>query len=520
MLQTLFYIPGELFGVPVFGFGLLLAVCAVASAILLAMQIRRGGFNAVTIGYLQVLAVLGFAIYFILPAICEPRGLPIRGYGMMMLLAVLSGMGLAIYRARRVGVDPEMIFALAFWMIIPGILGARIFFVTQYWRDDFWPIYERTHEISSLVFAVVNVAAGGLVVYGSFVGAMLGLGLFWWRNRIPLLATADLIAPSMLLGLALGRVGCMLNGCCYGGPCNLPWSVTFPWNSPVDQQEVVEEGSKDVAGLRFKDGPGVRPVIESVGSPADKAGLKAGDEVIEINGSTVTSARDARSVALGIDKLDLKLFDEYGMSKYRNWLVDDPPEAQVAGDGPVKIFGLEIVDGYDKSAMIGRVRRGSPEDSANITAGQRVVNVSGRAVENLEQLRSLLIEHRKSPWLLIRVAAQPKPILVSVDRPLPRSLPVHPTQLYSSIDALILCFLLLAVDPFRRRDGVLAALMMTVEPITRFLIEGIRTDEAAIWGTPFTISQNISLAFLAVAVGLWIYVLRQPPKLAFAESGQ
>jgi phosphatidylglycerol:prolipoprotein diacylglycerol transferase len=111
-----------------------------------------------------------------------------------------------------------------------------------------------------------------------------------------------------------------------------------------------------------------------------------------------------------------------------------------------------------------------------------------------------------------------KPYLITIDRPLPRSLPVHPTQLYSTIDALILCFLLLAYDPFRRRDGELTALMMTVEPITRFLIEGIRTDEAAIWGTPFTISQNISLAFLAVAIGLWIYILRRPAKLAFGQQ--
>ena len=92
-----------------------------------------------------------------------------------------------------------------------------------------------------MIFAIVNVAGGGLVVYGAFFGGMLGLGLFWWRHRVPLLATADLIAPSMLLGLALGRVGCLLNGCCYGGPCDLPWKVTFPWNSPVHQHEA-EQG--------------------------------------------------------------------------------------------------------------------------------------------------------------------------------------------------------------------------------------------------------------------------------------
>ncbi len=100
MLQTLFYIPSEVFGLPVFGFGLLLAVWAMAGVLLLAVQFRRGGFGADFLSYAQVLAVLGAAIVFVLPALCDPRGLPIRGYGMMMLLAVLSGMGLAAWRAR------------------------------------------------------------------------------------------------------------------------------------------------------------------------------------------------------------------------------------------------------------------------------------------------------------------------------------------------------------------------------------------------------------------------------------
>src|SRR5208283_5548822 len=108
------------------------------------------------------------------------------------------------------------------------------------------------------------------------------------------------------------------------------------------------------------------------------------------------------------------------------------------------------------------------------------------------------------------------PVDLAVDRPLPRSAPVHPTQIYSTIDALILCLLLLVYDRFRRRDGELTALLMTIYPITRFLIERIRTDEAAIWGTGLHISQNISLGILTVAVCLWIYVLRRPAKLAFA----
>jgi prolipoprotein diacylglyceryltransferase len=486
----------------------------VVSVAILAWLARRHGFNAETMGYAQVLGVLGVAIAFVLPAICEPRGLPVRGYGMMMLLAVISGMALATYRARRVGVDPEMIFTLAFWMILPGILGARLVYVVQYWQSDFWPVYEATHKLSALVFAVVNVAAGGLVVYGSFLGGMVGLGLFWMRYRIPLLATLDLTAPSMLLGLALGRVGCMLNGCCYGGPCDLPWKVTFPWNSPVHQHDV-ETGAEAIAGVKFSDGEKHSVMIKTVvpDSPAARAGLTAGTYVLFLNSDRLTSAKQARAIALGIDKLQLTLRATDG--EVIDWAVDDPPASQTDTSGMVKIYGLEVTGSDGGTPVVSSVRRGSPEMAAGIRAGQQITNVSGYPVASISELRERLDEHRRQAWLRFDVAGHHGPITVAIDRPLPRSEAVHPTQLYSAIDALILVFLLLAYDPFRRRDGALSALMMTIYPITRFLIESIRTDEAAIWGTPFTISQNISLAILAVGICLWIYILRRPAKLAY-----
>ncbi len=519
MLQTLFYIPSELFGLPVFGFGLLLAVWAVASVVLLAWMARRKGFKDDIHSNAMVLAVLGVAIAFVLPMLCEPRGLPVRGYGMMMLLAVLSGMGLAVYRARRVGVDPEMIFALAFWMIVPGILGARTFYVCEFWARDFRPVYNE-HGLWALIFAVVNVAGGGLVVYGSFFGAMLGLGLFWRRHRVPLLATADLVAPSLLLGLALGRVGCLLNGCCFGGPCDLPWKTTFPWNSPFHQVEAAR-GITGIFGLTFREGPDHLAVIDGIApdSPAAQKGLRAGMEITEINGVKVTSAEQAADVVLGIDKLDLTLRGSGG--EVSSWNVSDPPASQVDGNGPLKIYRLWIEGSDDQPAVISRdVPWPSPEAAAGIHKGLRIESISGRRLDTIGQLRELLDEHRLHPWLRILPAAPAsgfpaQSIDLAVDRPLPRTLPLHPTQLYSTIDALILCFLLLCYDRFRRRDGALTALMITIYPVTRFLIENIRTDEAPIWGTGLHISQNISLGILPVAVCLWIYILRRPARLAF-----
>ena len=216
---------------------------------------------------------------------------------------------------------------------------------------------------------------------------------------------------------------------------------------------------------------------------------------------------------LGIDKLELLLHDSGGEVSFGP--IDDPPKWQTDGSGPLKIYGLEIAGSDDREAVVSHVRRQSPEAAAGIRAGQRVESISGRTVGTIGQLRQLLDEHRHQPWLRIRPAGHAQPIELAVDRPLPRSLPVHPTQLYSTIDALILCFLLLVYDRFRRRDGELTALMITIYPITRFLIEKIRSDEANIWGTGLHISQNISLGLLAAAICLWIYILRQPAKLAF-----
>ena len=106
----------------------------------------------------------------------------------------------------------------------------------------------------------------------------------------------------------------------------------------------------------------------------------------------------------------------------------------------------------------------------------------------------------------IRVAGDPKPKTWVLAGPATGSRPVHPTQLYSFIDSLLLCLFLLAYYPFRTRDGEVTALTMTLHPISRFLIEIIRVDEQPVFGTPWSISQNISLLILAGAVCLWIYV--------------
>jgi len=374
------------------------------------------------------LAVVAAVIWFVLPKLCDRHGLAIRGYGAMLLAAVTSAVALAAWRGRRVGIDVDLILTLAFWAFVPGILGARLFYVIQKWPREFAPIVEQK-GMAGLLGSLLNIAQGGIVFYGCLIGGLLGLLVFLYRQKMPILATLDLLTPSLMLGLAVGRLGCFMNGCCYGGMCELPWAVCFPAGSPVHVDQV-RHGQAFFYGLKLPGEPHAPPVIAEVqpGSPADAAGLEPGQKITSVEGRPVETV---------------------GMAVWLFFAVHD-----------------------DRGAVPITVEAGGVVRQAVLTG------------------------------------------------PAGHSKPVHPTQLYSAINALVLCLFLLAYDPFRRRDGELWALLLSIYPVTRFLLEIIRTDEGSIFGTGLTISQNVSLAILAVAIASWFYILRKPSGTAPANYGR
>ena len=185
-------------------------------------------------------------------------------------------------------------------MMIPGIVGARAFYVIQFWNCEFWPAYTAPGGgLGTLLGAIVNVANGGLVVYGSFFGGMLGIWLFARKYRIPLLAICDLISPSMMLGLALGRVGCLLNGCCFGMVCDEhSWAIHFPAGEAANltppnftpaYEAQVQRGQ--MYGFRVSGSPEAPPIVLAIdaGRPAGRAGLKVGDRLGRINGEPMAN---------------------------------------------------------------------------------------------------------------------------------------------------------------------------------------------------------------------------------------
>ena len=226
--STLLHIPTSIGGFPLFGPGILLALWGVAGAIGLVLTWRRTGAREAMWGLGLPLALAGAMILWLLPALDDGFGVPVRGYGVMLLIAAAAGTWLSVERGRRAGYDADTIISLGLEVFLWGIVGARLFHVIEY-HDQFFP---PGRSFLAALPGVLNLAAGGLTVFGSIPTAALATWRFAARRGINLVRLADCIAPGLLLGLAIGRIGCFLNGCCYGGLCDLPWAMRFPPDSP------------------------------------------------------------------------------------------------------------------------------------------------------------------------------------------------------------------------------------------------------------------------------------------------
>lgn len=416
MWQTIYRIPHEINGVPIFGVGWAILFWLIFAVALLVWLTRKQGWNADTASYVPLLVIVGAVIVFVLPRVEEvgpdgPMGLAIRGYGTMMLLGVVCGVGLAVQESRRMGVDPELIFSLAFWMFVAGIAGARLTFVALEWEK----VYDPTNPLQTFI-NIVNVPDGGLVVYGALVASLIVAITFIKKHSLPLLAFGDLIIAPMLLGLTFGRIGCLLTGCCYGGVCDVDAiSISFPFGSPPYVRQL-QRGQMHGFEMAERDSDGKKQVfVRSVvaGSEAEIAGLKAGDHVQKINSKPIASLEDLESDIMG-----------------------SLPPPRILTDRK----------------------------------------------EHVLEIQSLPTESK----------------------------PVHPTQIYSAINAACLCLFMWAYYPYRRRDGEIIALLLTLYPVSRFLLEWIRSDEPGRLGTPFTISQLVSILLFLSAIGLWGFLATRP----------
>jgi phosphatidylglycerol:prolipoprotein diacylglycerol transferase len=175
-----------------------------------------------------------------------------------------------------------------------------------------------------------------------------------------------------------------------------------------------------------------------------------------------------------------------------------------------EMHGFRLESNAAGEVVVGRVKSGSPAAAAGLRADDVVVGINGTQASSLSAAQELVFANFEAQRPLRLLLSTGKSLQVAAVPVPPRSRPVHPTQLYSAIDAGLLGWLLWSFYPFRRRDGELLALLLTIHPVTRFLLEIIRTDEPAVFGTGMSISQNISIVLLVCGIGLWWYLSRQP----------
>ncbi len=214
-----------------------------------------------------------------------PDGVPIYGYGLMLFLAFVACTWLGSRLARREGIAPEHVQDLAIYLFVGGVLGSRVVFMIQFDQDwkHFFYIWE-----------------GGLVFYGGLLGGAIAYVVAYYfvikKHHLSTLKLADVIAPCAALGLCLGRVGCLLNGCCYGevacSDCPVV-GVHFPL-SGMPREELVRKGYQTAAGFTLADFAANDHTVGLVaqGSPAEQAGLRPGDVITRVNDRPINDERD------------------------------------------------------------------------------------------------------------------------------------------------------------------------------------------------------------------------------------
>jgi len=138
----------------------------------------------------------------------------IRWYGLLIASAVLIGINLSQYLAKRRQVDPDLLGDLIIWLIIGAIPSARLYYVIFEWSQ-----YSQHPE------TIIRIWEGGIAIHGAIIGGAIAALIFARVKNISFWQLADLVAPSLILGQAIGRWGNFFNSEAFGSPTNLPWKL-------------------------------------------------------------------------------------------------------------------------------------------------------------------------------------------------------------------------------------------------------------------------------------------------------
>ena len=177
------------------------------------------------------------------PILFNVGPITIYSYGVLLAAAYLTGLWMAVRRARAAGIDGNRIMDLLIWVIIAALVGAKLLLF----------IVDFEHFTSSWEEFTTLLRSGG-VFYGGLIAAILVCIYQLKKHRLPLWPSGDLFAPGIALGYMVGRLGCLMAGCCYGKPTDVAWAITFtdpaanfnvgtPLNVPLHPTQLYEAGA-------------------------------------------------------------------------------------------------------------------------------------------------------------------------------------------------------------------------------------------------------------------------------------
>ncbi|MBI9017468.1 MAG: prolipoprotein diacylglyceryl transferase [Phycisphaerae bacterium] len=315
----------------------------------------------------------------------------IQSYGTMMALGFVFAVMLARHLAKKQNENPEIIMNFALWAMLCGVGGARLFHAIHH------------HQEYDSFIEFFMVWKGGLEFLGGVIATIIFAFFYFRKLKKSVLKFFDILAPALMIGLAFGRVGCLMNGCCFGATTDKPWAITFP-----------------AINYRTDNAPGKQKNKEP----------------------------------------------QYSHPFYHQ-LVSDPQRRP--GKGPL----LELPEEYYQSGYD----------------------------ENNDKVR-----------YPIAPSELPEKQLHDLKCGCYKMHPIHPTQIYSTINGLLAAGVLLLLMRRKKFHGMITAAMLIWYGIARFILESLRADNP-IEKTGFTISQNLGILSVLIGLGLLIYLYKTQPRL-------